>query len=109
MSQFHNENIIYLEGVVTKSTPYMIITEYIDNGSLDAFLRVSLLSSRSRNFKQFLTCAYLFKLNSWRLNIENLVNILKDISCGMRYLSDLNFVHRVRNFCLRIKKKLISQ
>jgi serine/threonine protein kinase len=40
MAQFHHENIIYLEGVVTKSHPYMIITEYMDNGSLDTFLRV---------------------------------------------------------------------
>ena len=41
MAQFHHENIIFLEGVVTKSHPYMIITEYMDNGSLDTFLRVS--------------------------------------------------------------------
>ncbi len=49
MSQFHHENIIYLEGVVTKSTPYMIITEYIDNGSLDAFLRVSFVRNTWQN------------------------------------------------------------
>lgn len=42
MAQFHHENIICLEGVVTQSNPYMIITEYMDNGSLDTFLRVSL-------------------------------------------------------------------
>lgn len=40
MAQFHHENIICLEGVVTQSHPYMIITEYMDNGSLDTFLRV---------------------------------------------------------------------
>ncbi len=42
MAQFHHENIICLEGVVTQSHPYMIITEYMDNGSLDTFLRVIL-------------------------------------------------------------------
>jgi ephrin-B len=42
MAQFHHENIICLEGVVTQSHPFMIITEYMDNGSLDTFLRVSL-------------------------------------------------------------------
>ena len=41
MSQFKHENVICLEGVVTKSHPYMILTEYMDNGSLDSFLRVS--------------------------------------------------------------------
>lgn len=41
MGQFDHPNVIYLQGVVTKSNPIMIITEYMDNGSLDAFLRVS--------------------------------------------------------------------
>ena len=40
MAQFHHENIINLEGVVTQSHPYMIITEYMDNGSLDQLLKV---------------------------------------------------------------------
>lgn len=40
MGQFDHPNVIYLEGVVTKSNPIMIITEYMENGSLDAFLRV---------------------------------------------------------------------
>jgi hypothetical protein len=40
MAQFHHENIINLEGVVTQSNPYMIITEYMDNGSLDTLLKV---------------------------------------------------------------------
>lgn len=45
MGQFDHPNVIYLQGVVTKSNPIMIITEYMDNGSLDAFLRVSGASS----------------------------------------------------------------
>lgn len=40
MGQFDHPNIIHLEGVVTKSTPVMIITEFMENGSLDSFLRV---------------------------------------------------------------------
>jgi serine/threonine protein kinase len=40
MGQFNNENIIYLEGVVTKHHPIMIVTEYMENGSLDTYLRV---------------------------------------------------------------------
>lgn len=40
MGQFEHSNVIYLQGVVTKSNPVMIITEYMENGSLDTFLRV---------------------------------------------------------------------
>lgn len=40
MGQFQHPNIIYLQGVVTKTTPVMIVTEFMENGSLDTFLRV---------------------------------------------------------------------
>lgn len=40
MGQFEHPNVIRLEGVVTKSRPVMIVTEFMDNGSLDSFLRV---------------------------------------------------------------------
>lgn len=40
MGQFDHPNVIHLEGVVTKSNPVMIITEFMENGSLDSFLRV---------------------------------------------------------------------
>ncbi|OXB71459.1 UNVERIFIED_CONTAM: hypothetical protein H355_008144 [Colinus virginianus] len=39
MGQFDHPNIIHLEGVVTKSKPVMIVTEYMENGSLDTFLK----------------------------------------------------------------------
>lgn len=41
MGQFDQPNIIRLEGVVTKSRPTMIITEFMENGALDSFLRVT--------------------------------------------------------------------
>ena len=41
MGQFNHHNVIYLEGVITRCHPAMIVTEYMENGSLDAFLRVS--------------------------------------------------------------------
>lgn len=44
MGQFDHPNIIHLEGVVTKSRPVMIITEFMENCALDSFLRVSILS-----------------------------------------------------------------
>lgn len=42
MGQFNHPNVISLRGVVTKTEPVMIITEYMSNRSLDCFLRVSL-------------------------------------------------------------------
>lgn len=41
MGQFDHPNVIRMEGVVTKSSPVMIVTEFMENGSLDSFLRVS--------------------------------------------------------------------
>lgn len=50
--QFDHPNIIFLQGVVTKSNPVMIITEFMEHGSLDKFLAVS--SSKSDNWTNFL-------------------------------------------------------
>lgn len=41
MGQFDDPNVIRLLGVVTKTRPAMIVTEFMENGSLDKFLRVS--------------------------------------------------------------------
>ncbi|KAK3519516.1 hypothetical protein QTP70_033414 [Hemibagrus guttatus] len=72
MGQFHHPNIIHLEGVITTSCPSMIITEYMENGALDSFLRM--------NDAQFtpLQC----------------VGMLRGIASGMKYLSEMGFVHR---------------
>uniref|UniRef100_A0A8C9TLC2 Ephrin type-A receptor 8 n=1 Tax=Scleropages formosus TaxID=113540 RepID=A0A8C9TLC2_SCLFO len=72
MAQFDHPNVIRLEGVVTRSKPVMIITEYMENGSLDSFLR--------RHDGQF--------------TIIQLVGILRGIAAGMTYLSDLGYIHR---------------
>ncbi|XP_062906558.1 ephrin type-A receptor 3 isoform X1 [Mobula hypostoma] len=72
MGQFDHPNIIHLEGVVTKSKPVMIVTEYMENGSLDSFLR--------RHDAQF--------------TVIQLVGMLRGIASGMKYLSDMGYVHR---------------
>lgn len=43
MGQFDHPNVIRLEGVLTRSCPVLIITEFMENGALDSFLRVSLV------------------------------------------------------------------
>ncbi|KAG5276425.1 hypothetical protein AALO_G00131880 [Alosa alosa] len=50
MGQFDHPNIIRLEGVVTKSRPVMIVTEFMENGALDSFLRLNDGSSRSSSW-----------------------------------------------------------
>ncbi|XP_078391988.1 ephrin type-B receptor 3-like [Cetorhinus maximus] len=72
MGQFDHPNIIHLEGVVTSSCPVMIITEFMENGALDSFLR--------QNDGQFTPI--------------QLVGMLRGIASGMRYLSDMSYVHR---------------
>lgn len=49
MGQFQHPNIIHLEGVITASCPVMILTEYMENGALDSFLRVSTCVSVARS------------------------------------------------------------
>uniref|UniRef100_A0A6Q2Y4N7 receptor protein-tyrosine kinase n=1 Tax=Esox lucius TaxID=8010 RepID=A0A6Q2Y4N7_ESOLU len=72
MGQFDHPNIIHLEGVVTKNAPVMIITEFMENGSLDSFLRQ----------------------NDGQFTVIQLVGMLRGIAAGMKYLNDMNYVHR---------------
>ena len=65
MGQFDHPNIIHLEGVVTKSSPVMIITEFMENGSLDSFLRVWKFSSMSTEaLEPFLGLKHVFFVES---------------------------------------------
>ncbi|KAM9752541.1 ephrin type-A receptor 2 isoform 2-T2 [Menidia menidia] len=72
MGQFAHQNIIRLEGVVTKFKHAMIVTEYMENGALDRYLR-----DHDGEFSAF-----------------QLVGMLRGIAAGMKYLSDMSYVHR---------------
>ncbi|KAK7093365.1 ephrin type-A receptor 4-like isoform X2 [Littorina saxatilis] len=72
MGQFDDPNVIFLEGVVTKTNPIMIVTEYMANGSLDTFLRA----------------------NDGKFTVMQLVGMMRGIASGMGYLSDMGYVHR---------------
>ncbi|VDD87315.1 unnamed protein product [Enterobius vermicularis] len=73
MGQFEHENVIRLIGVVTKSEPVMIVTEFMENGSLDQFLR---------------------KHDDGQLQIVQILDMLRGIAAGMKYLTEKGFVHR---------------
>ncbi|KAK5934110.1 hypothetical protein CgunFtcFv8_014533 [Champsocephalus gunnari] len=72
MGQFSHPNIIRLEGVVTKFKHLMIVTEYMENGALDTYL----------------------KDRDGEIHSYQLVGMLRGIAAGMKYLSDMNYVHR---------------
>ncbi|XP_037628893.1 ephrin type-A receptor 2 isoform X1 [Sebastes umbrosus] len=76
MGQFSHQNIIRLEGVVTKCKDFfkhaMIVTEYMENGALDRYLR-----DHDGEFPSF-----------------QLVGMMRGIAAGMKYLSDMSYVHR---------------
>ncbi|XP_041638942.1 ephrin type-A receptor 2a [Cheilinus undulatus] len=72
MGQFSHPNIIRLEGVVTKFKHTMIVTEYMENGALDTYLR-----GRDGEIPSY-----------------QLVGMLRGIAAGMKYLSDMSYVHR---------------
>ncbi|KAJ7998459.1 hypothetical protein DPEC_G00205160 [Dallia pectoralis] len=73
MGQFSHQNIIRLEGVVTKSVKHaMIVTEYMENGALDNYL----------------------KDHDGEISAYQLVGMLRGIAAGMKYLSDMSYVHR---------------
>ncbi|XP_075997193.1 ephrin type-A receptor 2a [Genypterus blacodes] len=72
MGQFSHPNIIRLEGVVTKFKHAMIVTEYMENGALDTYLR-----GRDGEIPSY-----------------QLVGMLRGIAAGMKYLSDMSYVHR---------------
>ncbi|XP_072536675.1 ephrin type-B receptor 5 [Salminus brasiliensis] len=72
LGQFDHPNVLKLEGVITHNPPERIITEFMENGPLDAFLR--------ENEDQF--------------SVLQLVGMVRGVGAGMRYLSERNFVHR---------------
>uniref|UniRef100_A0A673M561 receptor protein-tyrosine kinase n=1 Tax=Sinocyclocheilus rhinocerous TaxID=307959 RepID=A0A673M561_9TELE len=72
MGQFSHQNIIRLEGVVTKFKHAMIVTEHMENGALDKYL----------------------KDHDGEISSFQLVGMLRGIAAGMKYLSDMSYVHR---------------
>ncbi|KAJ8335097.1 hypothetical protein SKAU_G00407360 [Synaphobranchus kaupii] len=69
---FDHSNIIRLEGVITRGNTMMIVVECMSNGVLDSFLRK----------------------HEGQLSVLQLVDMLSSVAAGMKYLTEMGFVHR---------------
>ncbi|MEQ2278638.1 Ephrin type-A receptor 7, partial [Ameca splendens] len=72
LGQFDHGNIIRLEGVITTGNTMMIVVESMANGALDSFLRK----------------------HDGQLSVMQLMDMLTGVASGMKYLTEMGFVHR---------------
>ncbi|XP_028645967.1 ephrin type-A receptor 10 isoform X2 [Grammomys surdaster] len=72
LGQFDHSHIVRLEGVVTRGNPLMIVTEYMNLGALDDFLRH----------------------HEGELVAVQLMGLLPGLASAMKYLSEMGYVHR---------------
>ncbi|XP_007945811.1 ephrin type-A receptor 10 [Orycteropus afer afer] len=72
LGQFDHSHVVRLEGVVTRGSTLMIITEYMSHGALDGFLR----------------------RHEGQLVAGQLMGLLPGLASAMKYLSEMGYVHR---------------
>uniref|UniRef100_G3TJ31 Ephrin type-A receptor 10 n=1 Tax=Loxodonta africana TaxID=9785 RepID=G3TJ31_LOXAF len=72
LGQFDHSHIVRLEGVITRGSTLMIVTEYMSHGALDGFLRQ----------------------HEGQLVAGQLMGLLPGLASAMKYLSEMGYVHR---------------
>ena len=75
MAQFAHANVCRMIGIVRQDDPIMLVLELLPNGSLYNWLRA-------------------FKNLDERPDNTVFIRIALDVAKGMKYLSDLSFIHR---------------
>ena len=105
----------------------MIVIEFMSNGSLDNYLKVSVVTlsnneeyfGRWNFFKLTRKCRYFdsyFSYLHWshiistqkmdgKLTALQLLGMARGVASGMKYLSEMNFVHRVRDFIYPLSRR----
>lgn len=82
LQQFKHPNIVTLKAVVTKSRPFIIITELMCNGSLKSFL----LAKKAELDLQVDVIP--------SITISTLISMLQGVAKGMAYITQCGYVHR---------------
>ena len=75
MAQFAHANVCRMIGIVRQDDPIMLVLELLPNGSLYNWLRA-------------------FKNRDERPDNTVFIRMALDVAKGMKYLSDLSFIHR---------------
>uniref|UniRef100_A0A8C3W6Y6 receptor protein-tyrosine kinase n=1 Tax=Catagonus wagneri TaxID=51154 RepID=A0A8C3W6Y6_9CETA len=72
LGQFDHSHVVRLEGVITRGSTLMIVTEFMSHGALDGFLR----------------------RHEGQLVAGQLMGLLPGLASAMKYLSEMGYVHR---------------
>uniref|UniRef100_A0A8C5P6Y5 receptor protein-tyrosine kinase n=1 Tax=Leptobrachium leishanense TaxID=445787 RepID=A0A8C5P6Y5_9ANUR len=95
MAEFDNPNIVKLLGVCAVGKPMCLLFEYMAHGDLNEYLRHrSPCALSSLSHSSLVAKVRLSDLNPSSLSFLDQLNISRQVSAGMTYLSERKFVHR---------------
>ena len=78
MSQFYHPNVLMMHGVAYDGPRVYMCLEEVSHGGLDGYLKAC------------------FADGDGGLTQLQLVHLLRGVACGMQYLTELGYVHKVR-------------